>query len=519
MANFNHDDYIFSAFFVPDDHSPSMAITKELTDLHIAHYGRCWGITVTTKKENAVVLSLYGLDAVDYACTPFIAITHIVFGSRNNLEFELDNCDNVLTEMYSYIITRIAWSTECSIVHLRDVQIKYDSFLSSYNRNHISAIELIRPWIRKYSPTALSEIVSSQICSHLGTESNEDHTFRLVTPVFEPSFVENWLKYGWRGPFFLGTDTCFIDRPQRLVTIRLDKHPGLEDEKEDIFKVIQYQRVTYMGRDKCYNGETFSVKFCREEADAAKVPKGGAVVSISLTTEMLEFVSKHGNRSKFIQKLVTDEMGREETAEHYKPLLNSMIAGIKAKQEKHHREDDKTLPEVTQARNASSNGAFHLFLAKWHQTTDCTFNNWMAVFEHTSKIEEVDRHFLGSSCTYNCLELTVRESANWSPLRCDLMGGINILVSPTKDINDKTGIVYKCVALNSEIRRNAVNYSDEHGYTSTIRLLIIDRLSRDAGFEADLYPLDDAIKQATDNMNQPSRYLLFQKLMKDIVIR
>jgi hypothetical protein len=50
-------------------------------------------------------------------------------------------------------------------------------------------------------------------------------------------------------------------------------------------------------------------------------------------------------------------------------------------------------------------------------------------------------------------------------------------------------------------------------------LLIIDRLSRDAGFEADLYPLDDAMKQAAGNMKQASRKLLIEQLEKDIVIR
>ena len=517
MAVFDHDKYTFSAFFIDDDHSPSMSNQDMLRNVKMTKPGASWGIVAKTKTENVIVLSVYGFVAFDYSLSPFIVITHIVFGSRENSAFVIADCEldieHELIELYKYIVSQLASSTKCTIEHLSDVEIGCDSFLDCYNVNNVSPISLVRTMIRMNSPSELESGVKLSI-SVDSIDKGDNTVYRLVASQFEPSFVESWLNYGWVGQFLLKPENSTVDDANREVLVNIDKHPALDNQKDAYFEVLCYNRLWYQGCKKLYISNAYKVTFVHGD-ESAKPAKNSTVISISLNDEQLDFVSKHGNRSKFIQKLITDEIGREENVEHYKPILNRTQELIKHLPENQHREDDKTLPAI----NTSSNGAFHLFLAKWHQTTACIFNNWMAVFEHTSKIEEVDRHFLGSNCTYNCLELTVRESANWSPLRCDLMGGINILVSPTHDINDKTGIMYKCVALNSEIRRNAVNYSDEHGYTSTIRLLIIDRLSRDAGFEADPYPLADAIKEATDNKNQPSRYLLFQKLMKDIVIK
>ena len=526
MAFFDHNKYTFSAFFIDDDHSPSMSNQDMLRNVKMTKPGPSWGIVARTKTENVIILSVYGFVAFDYSLSPFIVITHIVFGSRENSTFviadsELD-IENELRELYKYIVSQLASSTKCTIEHLSDVEIGCESFLDCYNVNNVSPVSLVRTMIRMNSASELE----SGIKLSIGVDSigkGDNTIYRLVASQFEPSFVEMWLNYGWDGQFLLKPENSTVDDAKREVLVNIDKLRALDNQKDAYFEVLCYNRLCYQGCKKLYISNTYKVTFVHGD-ESVKPSKNSAVISISLNDEQLAFVTKHGNRSKFIQKLVIDEMGREETAEHYKPLLNSMIAGIKAKQENQQSESEKA-SSVNQPINTSSNGVFNLFLSKclflskWHTTTEYTFRDWMAVFEHVTKIEETDRHFLNSDHKYKCLELTVCESADWSPLLCDLAGGINILVSPTHDINDKNGVVYKCVALNSEVRRNAVIYSNNDPVTSTIRLLIIDRLSRDAGFEADLYPLDDAMKQATGNMNRTSPKLLLEQLEKDIVVR
>ena len=524
MAIFDHNDFDFRAFYIPDDHSPSMADKSAFYELPIMHYLSSWGITAIYKKVNILALSIYGVVVLDYDNTPYLVISHIMFGNRNNPSFELENCETVLSELYAYIIKRLAWSTKCTVNTVPDTKLTSVSYIKNYNDKHCWPGEIIRPWLVEYSAEKLSENVKFHMLNAIQNNSDKCCAYRLAAKLFEPTFVTSWLQYGWDGPFLIefGKGCTMTDICACLVDVEV--HPGVANEDGRNFEILRYNKYNYLNKVSCHIDETYTVEFSKPDIQNDNT-KGSTVVSISLNTEMLEFVNKHGNRSKFIQRLITDEMGREENVEHYKPILNKIQERIKCLPENQACEDDKTLPAATQAINTSSNGVFNLFLSKClflsklHTTTEYTFRDWMAVFEHVTKIEEADRHFLNSDHKYKCLELTVRESSDWSPLLCDLAGGINILVSPTHDINNKNGVVYKCVALNSEVRRNAVIYSNDEQLTSTIRLLIIDRLSRDAGFEADSYPLDDAMKQATGNMKQASRKLLLEQLEKDIVIR
>lgn len=509
--SFDYKNYIFCANYIPDDHSPSLASRDSWKRLSICHYGKSFGLIARSLDTNVPILSIYGIEVIDYNQTLSLVITNIVFGHNTCPDYELEDTDFVLTNLFKYMIGCLGMSTDAPIVFIDERDMKAVSYLPSYNAHHIYPTDIIREWFRETTTKSLFAELDADMNTKLKA-THPNYLYRLVSQSINYTFLTKWMNIGWKGPFYLDIDDDPVDR---TVSIDLQKHPGLLGEDENLFKVWRYSQVNYMGLEKWFKSESCSVKFCAAEEEEDK-SKGSVPVSISLTEEQIVYIAKvsaKGNRSKYIQTLIDADM------ECHQLSVKAKSDQFKCLPENQHRDDDKNLPAATQAINTSSNGAFHLFLTKWYTTTEHTFADWMAVFEHTTKIEEDNRHFLNSDHKYKCLELTVRGSIDWSPLLCDLTGGINILVSPTHNINDKNGVVYKCVALNSEVRRNAAIYSSDDQFTFTIRLLIIDRLSRDAGFEADLYPLADAMKQATGNMKQASHKLLLEQLEKDIVIR
>lgn len=264
-----------------------------------------------------------------------------------------------------------------------------------------------------------------------------------------------------------------------------------------------------MGLEKWFKSESFAVKFVGAD-DADGTDNRSVHIPISLTNEQMSFISKTGNISDFIQNLINDAMNRDNNVAQYEPLTK-LKTRIKKLQETRRGKLDSALSEISQTINRS----FHLFIASIHGDND----QWQQVLQHTTKVEEVDRNFLNSPNKYKCLELTVQERPGWSPLLCDLTGGINILVSPTHNINDRNGVVYKCVAFNSEIRRNATIYSGCEPFSSTIRMLVIDRFGRDAGFEAKPYSFAKSVLNSYGDLNTASASEIFKTIESDIVIR
>lgn len=478
FAIFDHNDFDFRAFYIPDDHSPSLASRDSWKSLSICNYGKSFGLIARSKDTDVPILSIYGIEVIDYNQTLSLVITNIVFGHNTCPDYELEDTDFVLTNLFKYMIGCLGMSTDVPIVFIDERDMKAVSYLSSYNAHHIYPTDIIREWFRETTTKSLFAELDADMNAKLKA-THPNYLYRLVSQSFNYSFLTKWMNIGWKGPFYLDIDDEPVDR---TVSIDLQKHPGLLGEDETLFKVWRYSQVNYMGLEKWFKSESYGVKFCAaEEEDKCK---GSIPVSISLTEEQIAFIAKvsaKGNRSKYIQTLIDADMERHQLSVKAKsdqsnPALRTTIASTG---DGWNREGNMKIPPKAVTDYLTDNypipcAGFTICLGYSEKPV-----GWPTVFEHVTKVEEVERSFLGSAQNYTCLELTIQETPQVNPIAMQLTGGIVLgvkLKKPYPASEDPKQIVYRCITFPSETRRNAMKFDDPTtNVMSTVRLLIMGK--------------------------------------------
>lgn len=476
--SFDHKNYIFSAIYIPDDHSPSLASRDSWKRLSICNYGKSFGLIARSKDTDVPILSIYGIEVIDYNQTLSLFITNIVFGHNTCPDYELEDTDFVLTHLFKYMIGCLGMSTDAPIVFIDERDMKAVSYLPSYNAHHIYPTDIIREWFRETTTKSLFAELDADMNAKLKT-THPNYLYRLVSQSFNFSFLTKWMNIGWKGPFYLDID----DEPvNRTVSIDLQKHPGLFGEDENLFKVWKYSQVNYMGLEKWFKSESCTVKFCAaEEEDKSK---GSIPVSISLTEEQIAFIAKvsaKGNRSKYIQALIDAAMECHKLSvkagpNQPNPALRTTIASAG---DGWNREGNMRIPPKAVTDYLTDNYAIPC--AGFTLCLGCSENplGWTTLLEHVTKVEEVERPFLGSAQNYTCLELTIQETPSVNPIAMQLTGGVVIgvkLKKPYPASEEPEPIAYRCITFPSETRRNAMKYDDPTtNVTSTIRLLIMGK--------------------------------------------
>ena len=486
--SFDHKNYKFSAIYIPDDHSPSLASQDSWHNLNICKYGKSFGLIARSQDTDVPILSIYGIEVIDFNQTLSLVITNIVFGHNTCPDYELDDTDFVLTNLFKYMIGCLGMSTDAPIVFVDERDIKAVSYLSSYNAHHLYPIEIIRKWFRETTTKSLFADLDADMNAKIKA-THPNYLYRLVSQSFNYSFLTKWMNIGWKGPFYLDLDDNQFNPPlNRTVSIDLQKHPGLVGEDENLFKVWRYSQVNYMGLEKWFKSESCGVKFCEAAAAAAEeeedMSKGSVPVSISLTGEQIVYIAKvsaKGNRSKYIQTLIDADMERHQLSvkaksDQLNPALRTTIAIADVGW---NREGNMKVPPKAVTDYLTDN--YSIPCAGFTICLGCSENplGWMSLLEHVTKVEEVERPFLGSAQNYTCLELTIQETPSLNPIAMLLTGGLVIGVKAKKPYpasEEPKPIAYRCITFPSETRRNAMKYDDTTtNVTSTIRLLIMGK--------------------------------------------
>ena len=472
--SFDHKNYKFSAIYIPDDHSPSLASRESWQRLNICNYGKSFGLIARSQDTDVPILSIYGIEVIDFNQTLSLVITNIVFGHNTCPDYEIENTEFVLTNLFKYMIGCLGMSTDAPIVFVDERDIKAVSYLSSYNAFHLYPTEIIRGWLRETTTQSLVAELDVDMNNKVKT-THPNYLYRLVSQSFNDSFLTKWMNIGWKGPFYLDLDE---DPANRTVSIDLQKHPGMVGEDENLFSVWKYSQVTYMGMEKWFKSESCSVKFCAAEEDKSK---GSIPVSISLTEEQIAYIAKvsaKGNRSKYIQMLIDADMERHQLSvkANPSPELRTTIASTG---DGWNREGNMRIPPKAVTDYLTDNYAIPC--AGFTLCLGCSENpvGWTTLLEHVTKVEEVERPFLGSAQNYTCLELTIQETPSLNPIAMELTGGVVIgvkLKKPYASSEEPKPIAYRCITFPSETRRNAMKYDDPTtNVTSTIRLLIMGK--------------------------------------------
>lgn len=477
--SFDHKNYNFTVNYIPDDHSPSLASLDSWQKLNICKYGKSFGLIARSQDTDVPILSIYGIEVLDYNQTLSLVITNIVFGHNTCPDYELDDTDFVLTHLFKYMIGCLGMSTDAPIVFVDERDIKAVSYLSSYNAHHLYPTEIIRKWFRETTTKSLFADIDADMNAKLKA-THPNYLYRLVSQSVNYSFLTKWMNIGWKGPFYLDLDDNQFNPPlNRTVSIDLQKHPGLVGEDENLFKVWRYSQVTYMGLEKWFKSESCSVKFC--EAEEEDKSKGSIPVSISLTEEQIEYIAKvsaKGNRSKYIQTLIDADMECHQLSvkAESNPALRTTIASAG---DGWNREGNMKVPPKAVTDYLTDN--YSIPCAGFTLCLGCSENplGWMSLLEHVTKVEEVERPFLGSAQNYTCLELTIQETPRVNPIEMILTGGLVLGVKTKKPYaasEEPKQIAYRCITFPSETRRNAMEYGDPTAnVTSTIRLLIMGK--------------------------------------------
>lgn len=509
--SFDYKNYIFCANYIPDDHSPSLASRDSWKRLSICNYGKSFGLIARSLDTNVPILSIYGIEVIDYNQTLSLVITNIVFGHNTCPDYELEDTDFVLTHLFKYMIGCLGMSTDAPIVFIDERDMKAVSYLPSYNAHHIYPTDIIREWFRETTTKSLFAELDADMNTKLKA-THPNYLYRLVSQSINYSFLTKWMNIGWKGPFYLDIDDEPVDR---TVSIDLQKHPGLLGEDENLFKVWKYSQVNYMGLEKWFKSESCSVKFCAaEEEDKCK---GSIPVSISLTEEQIAYIAKvsaKGNRSKYIQTLIDADMECHQLSVKAKsdqanPALCTTIA---SSGDGWNREGNMKTPPKAVTDYLTDN--YPIPCAGFTICLGCSENplGWSTLLEHVTKVEEVERPFLGSAQNYTCLELTIQETPSVNPIAMQLTGGLVIgvkLKKPYPASEEPKQIAYRCITFPSETRRNAMKYDDPTtNVTSTIRLLIMGK-----GFVSNLgavAPPKIPAAQTRDEMRAKLREELFR---------
>lgn len=510
--SFDYKNYIFCANYIPDDHSPSLASRDSWKRLSICHYGKSFGLIARSLDTNVPILSIYGIEVIDYNQTLSLVITNIVFGHNTCPDYELEDTDFVLTHLFKYMIGCLGMSTDAPIVFIDERDMKAVSYLPSYNAHHIYPTDIIREWFRETTTKSLFAELDADMNTKLKA-THPNYLYRLVSQSINYSFLTKWMNIGWKGPFYLDIDDDPVDR---TVSIDLQKHPGLLGEDENLFKVWKYSQVNYMGLEKWFKSESCSVKFCAAEEEEDK-SKGSVPVSISLTEEQIAYIAKvsaKGNRSKYIQTLIDADMECHQLSVKAKsdqsnPALRTTIA---SSGDGWNREGNMRIPPKAVTDYLTDN--YPIPCAGFTICLGCSENplGWSTLLEHVTKVEEVERPFLGSAQNYTCLEITIQETPSVNPITMQLTGGIVIGVKSKKPYpasEEPKPLAYRCITFPSETRRNAMKYDDPTtNVTSTIRLLIMGK-----GFVLDLgsvAPPQIPAAKTRDEMMEKLREELFR---------
>ena len=509
--SFDHKNYIFSAIYIPDDHSPSLVSRESWHNISICHYGKSFGLIARSQDTDVPILSIYGIEVLDFNQTLSLVITNIVFGHNTCPDYELEDTDFVLTHLFKYMIGCLGMSTDAPIVFIDERDMKAVSYLPSYNAHHIYPTDIIREWFRETTTRSLFADLDADMNTKIKA-THPNYLYRLVSQSFNYSFLTKWMNIGWKGPFYLDLDDEPVDR---TVSIDLQKHPGLVGEDETLFKVWRYSQVNYMGLEKWFKSESYGVKFCAaEEEDKCK---GSIPVSISLTEEQIAYIAKvsaKGNRSKYIQTLIDADMECHQLSVKAKsdqsnPALRTTIA---SSGDGWNREGNMKIPPKAVTDYLTDNypipcAGFTICLGSSENPL-----GWSTLIDHVTKVEEVERPFLGSAQDYTCLELTIQETPSANPIAMLLTGGLVIgvkLKKPYAASEEPKLIAYRCVTFPSETRRNAMKYDDPTtNVTSTIRLLIMGK-----GFVSNLgavAPPKIPAAQTRDEMRAKLREELFR---------
>ena len=509
--SFDHKNYIFSAIYIPDDHSPSLVSRESWHNISICHYGKSFGLIARSQDTDVPILSIYGIEVLDFNQTLSLVITNIVFGHNTCPDYELEDTDFVLTHLFKYMIGCLGMSTDAPIVFIDERDMKAVSYLPSYNAHHIYPTDIIREWFRETTTRSLFADLDADMNTKIKA-THPNYLYRLVSQSFNYSFLTKWMNIGWKGPFYLDLDDEPVDR---TVSIDLQKHPGLVGEDETLFKVWRYSQVNYMGLEKWFKSESYGVKFCAaEEEDKCK---GSIPVSISLTEEQIAYIAKvsaKGNRSKYIQTLIDADMECHQLSVKAKsdqsnPALRTTIA---SSGDGWNREGNMKIPPKAVTDYLTDNypipcAGFTICLGSSENPL-----GWSTLIDHVTKVEEVERPFLGSAQDYTCLELTIQETPSVNPIAMLLTGGLVIgvkLKKPYAASEEPKLIAYRCVTFPSETRRNAMKYDDPTtNVTSTIRLLIMGK-----GFVSNLgavAPPKIPAAQTRDEMRAKLREELFR---------
>jgi hypothetical protein len=509
--SFDHKNYIFSAIYVPDDHSPSLASQDSWNNFNVCTFGKSFGLIARSQETDVPILSIYGIEALDFNQTLSLVITNIVFGHNTCPDYELEDTDFVLTHLFKYMIGCLGMSTDAPIVFIDERDMKAVSYLPSYNAHHIYPTDIIREWFRETTTKSLFAELDADMNAKIKA-THPNYLYRLVSQSFNYSFLMKWMNIGWKGPFYLDLDDDPVDR---TVSIDLQKHPGLLGEDETLFKVWRYSQVNYMGLEKWFKSESYGVKFCAaEEEDKCK---GSIPVSISLTEEQIAYIAKvsaKGNRSKYIQTLIDADMECHQLSVKAKsdqtnPSLRTTIA---SSGDGWNREGNMKIPPKAVTDYLTDN--YPIPCARFTICLGSSENplGWSTLIDHVTKVEEVERPFLGSAQDYTCLELTIQETPSVNPIAMLLTGGLVIgvkLKKPYAASEEPKLIAYRCVTFPSETRRNAMKYYDPTtNVTSTIRLLIMGK-----GFVSNLgavAPPKIPAAQTRDEMMEKLREELFQ---------
>lgn len=516
--SFDYKNYIFSAIYIPDDHSPSLASRDSWKRLSICNYGKSFGLIARSLDTNVPILSIYGIEVIDYNQTLSLVITNIVFGHNTCPDYELEDTDFVLTHLFKYMIDCLGMSTDAPIVFIDERDMKAVSYLPSYNAHHIYPTDIIREWFRETTTKSLFAELDADMNTKLKA-THPNYLYRLVSQSVNYSFLTKWMNIGWKGPFYLDIDDDLVNR---TVSIDLQKHPGLFGEDENLFKVWKYSQVNYMGLEKWFKSESCTVKFCAAEEDDKT--KGSVPVSISLTEEQIAYIAKvsaKGNRSKYIQMLIDDDMARHQLsvkaetvldANKLKPVNTAWRTTIASACDEWNREGNMKTPPKAVTDYLTDN--YPIPCAGFTICLGCSENplGWSTLLEHVTKVEEVERPFLGSAQNYTCLELTIQETPSVNPIAMHLSGGLVIGVKvkkPYASSEEPKPIAYRCVTFPSETRRNAMEYGDSTAnVTSTIRLLIMGKAYvMDLGSVA---PPQIPAAKTRDEMMEKLRKELFQ---------
>lgn len=509
--SFDYKNYIFCANYIPDDHSPSLASRDSWKRLSICNYGKSFGLIARSLDTDVPILSIYGIEVIDYNQTLSLVITNIVFGHNTCPDYELEDTDFVLTNLFKYMIGCLGMSTDAPIVFIDERDMKAVSYLPSYNAHHIYPTDIIREWFRETTTKSLFAELDADMNAKIKA-THPNYLYRLVSQSINYAFLTKWMNIGWKGPFYLDIDDEPVDR---TVSIDLQKHPGLLGEDENLFKVWRYSQVNYMGLEKWFKSESYGVKFCTaEEEDKCK---GSIPVSISLTEEQIAYIAKvsaKGNRSKYIQTLIDADMECHQLSvkaksDQLNPALRTTIA---SSGDGWNREGNMRVPPKAVTDYLTDN--YPIPCAGFTICLGCSENplGWSSLLDHITKVEEVERPFLGSAQNYTCLELTIQETPSVNPIAMQLIGGLVIgvkLKKPYASSEEPKLIAYRCITFPSETRRNAMKYDDHTtNVTSTIRLLIMGKASvMDLGSVA---PPRISSAKTRDEMMEKLREEMFQ---------